>query len=82
MHFAEGGYAGGLTGLGDWMNSQYNANVTGMEQALIAAAGGGAQAARTAAGSNITIIFNGAKPTSEEMQAISRSLSAAVGMSL
>jgi hypothetical protein len=86
MHFADGGYAGGLGGLGAWTGSQYGGMLSGftaqMEALLAAAIAGKAPAGSTSSGPVVNVNYFGPQmPSAEQQRAMNMSLSAAVGVS-
>jgi hypothetical protein len=88
MHFAGGGYAGDLPGLGGWINTQYMNTQYAMEQTLMAiverAIAQAEAGAKSSKGGSAPVIvnFNGTQyPTPEQQQALMHQLSAAVGVS-
>jgi hypothetical protein len=86
MHFAEGGYAGDLSGLGAWTGNQYQSLQSGftaqMEALLATAIGAKAPPGSSTGGPVVNLIFNGTQmPTPEQTHALMTQLSAAVGVS-
>lgn len=85
MHFADGGYSGGLGGLGTWTGMQYaglTSQVTAQMEAMLAAAIAAKAPPGSTASGPIIVNFNGSSyPTPEQQAATLSRLSAAVGMS-
>jgi len=86
MHFAEGGYAGDLAGLGAWTGAQYLNTASTLTEALEAAVTAAIRAAEESAAQkskgSVNLVFNGTQmPTAEQTQALMMQLSAAVGVS-